>query len=57
MSQTQSNKPNGGSPPSMPRWVKVLVIIFVLLILLVVVMHLAGINFGGHHMSLWVGQT
>lgn len=36
------------TPPSMPRWVKVFGIIFVILILVVVGVHLAGFNFGGH---------
>ena len=46
MSQTPA-KPDRGSPPSTPRWVKVLGIIFVALVLLVVILHLAGISPGG----------
>jgi ABC-type phosphate/phosphonate transport system permease subunit len=45
MSQTPS-KPDPGSPPPVPRWVKVFGIIFILLIVLVVAVHLAGVNFG-----------
>lgn len=45
------NRPERGSPPSMPRWVKVFGIILIALVLVVVVMHLTGIDFGGlHHM-------
>jgi len=58
MSQTQIG-PNRGSPPGTPRWVKVLVILFIVLILLVVILHLTGSDFGGHHMSsmeYWVQQ-
>ena len=54
MSQT-----NRESPPSMPPWVKALLIIFILLIILVIIMHLTGIDFGGHHMSsieFWLQQ-
>ena len=40
-------KPNPGSPPSTPRWVKVLVIIFIALVLLVIILHLTGNSFGG----------
>ena len=50
MSQTQMG-PKRGSPPGTPRWVKVLVILFIVLILLVVILHLTGNDFGGHHMS------
>ena len=40
-------KPDRGSPPSTPRWVKVLVIIFIALVLLVIVLHLTGNSLGG----------
>ena len=36
------------SPPSAPRWVKVLGFIALGLVALVVVLHLAGIGFGPH---------
>ncbi len=39
-------EPDRGSPPSTPRWVKLLGIIVLILILLVVIMMLAG---GGSH--------
>jgi|GEM_PF-1967396 hypothetical protein len=41
-------KPNPGSPPSTPRWLKVLVIIFIALVLLVIILHLTGNSLGGH---------
>jgi hypothetical protein len=44
MSENQ-NVPGGGSPPSTPQWVKVLVIIFIVLVLIVVIVHLAGFRF------------
>lgn len=46
MSQTPV-KPDRGSPPSTPRWVKVFVITLIVLVLLVVIVHLAGISPGG----------
>lgn len=42
------NTPGRGSPPSMPRWVKVLVVLFVVLVLFIIVLHLMGFRFGGH---------
>ena len=47
MSQTNP-KPDRGSPPSTPRWVKVFGIILIVLVLAVVIMHLTGTNLGGH---------
>ena len=46
-------KPDRLSPPGIPRWVKVLVILFIVIILIVIVLHLTGNNIGGHipHMS------
>ena len=46
MSQTPV-KPDRGSPPDTPRWVKVFVIIFIVLILAVVILHLTGNSLGG----------
>jgi hypothetical protein len=46
MSQTHI-KPDRGSPPSTPRWVKVFVITFIALVLLFVILHLTGNGFGG----------
>jgi len=43
--------PDRGSPPGTPRWVKVLVIIFIALILLFVILHLMGLGFGGHSLG------
>ena len=41
-------KPDRQSPPGMPRWVKVFVILFIVLILVVIALHLTGTNIGGH---------
>lgn len=41
-------RPDRGSPPSTPRWVKVFGIIAIVLVLLFVILHLAGGGFGGH---------
>jgi hypothetical protein len=41
------NRPDRGSPPSTPRWVKIFGIILIVLILAVVVVHLTVNNFGG----------
>lgn len=40
-----------GSPPPVPRWTKIFVIVFILLLLLVFVLHLIGFGFGGHGAS------
>ena len=57
MSQTNA-KPNRGSPPGTPRWVKILGIFFIILILLVIILHLTGNDFGGHisSMEYWLQQ-
>ena len=47
MSQTHV-KPDRGSPPSTPRWVKMFGIIALILVLLFVILHLAGHSLGGH---------
>ena len=41
-------KPGRRSPPSTPRWVKVVAIIALALVLLVVILHVTGRGFGGH---------
>jgi hypothetical protein len=41
-------KPDRGSPPSTPGWVKVFGIILIVLVLAVAIMHLTGNNLGGH---------
>lgn len=41
-------RPDRGSPPNTPRWVKVFGIIAIVLVLLFVILHLAGGGFGGH---------
>ena len=40
--------PGHGSPPGLPRWVKVLIILLIVLVTAVVVLHLMGFGFGGH---------
>ena len=47
MSQTPA-KPDRGSPPGTPRWVKVLGIVFIVLVLVIVAVHLTGNNPFGH---------
>ena len=47
MSQTHV-KPDRGSPPSTPRWVKMFGIIALVLVLLFVILHLTGHSLGGH---------
>jgi hypothetical protein len=53
-------KPERGSGPSTPRWVKVFGIIFIVLIVLFVILHLTGNSFGfGEHMATmqnWLRQ-
>lgn len=50
MSQTDT-KPDRGSttstPPSTPRWVKMVGIVFIVLVLLFVILHLTGNSLGG----------
>ena len=41
-------RPDRGSPPSTPRWVKVSAIIVIVLVLLFVILHLTGLSLGGH---------
>jgi len=57
MSQTNV-KPDRGSPPGTPRWVKVLGIIAIILLVLFVILHLTGNGFGGHTLSMeyWLEQ-
>ncbi len=43
------NRPDRGSAPSSPRWVKVFGIILIVLVLTVVTMHLTGIDLGNLH--------
>jgi hypothetical protein len=47
MSQTPT-KPDRGSSPGMPRWVKIFGIILIVLAVAVVAMHLMGVDFGSH---------
>lgn len=47
-----NNRPNPNSPPGMPRWVKILLIIFIFLILLFVILHLLGFGLGSHGMDV-----
>jgi hypothetical protein len=46
---SENQKPSGrGTPPITPRWVKLLIISFIMLVLLVVILHLLGFGFGSH---------
>ena len=47
MAQTHI-KSDTGSPPGMPRWVKVFGILVISLALLMAILHLTGKGFGGH---------
>ena len=41
--------PERGAPPTMPRWVKVFVMILVGLVLVIILMHLTGNDLSGLH--------
>lgn len=43
-----SSKPDRGSVPNMPRWVKVLGIIFITIMVVFVLLHITGNGLGGH---------
>lgn len=46
---TENQKvPGCGSPPETPRWLKVLIMLFIVLVAAIVVLHLMGFGFGGH---------
>ena len=57
MSQSPVN-PDRRPPPSMPVWVKVLGIIFIVLIIFLIILHITGNGFGGHTSSVefWLQQ-
>ncbi len=42
-------RPDAGSPPITPRWVRVSIIVSVILVLLFVILHLTGNGFSGLH--------
>jgi cbb3-type cytochrome oxidase subunit 1 len=42
-------RPDPGAPPGVPRWVKVLGIVFLVLVLVFVVLHLSGNGLGNLH--------
>jgi hypothetical protein len=44
-------RPDPGSPPSTPRWVKILAIIFIILAVAFIILHLMGFGMGGHGLS------
>ena len=46
-----TNRPDPNSPPSTPRWVKILVGVFIFLAILFVILHLMGFGLGGHGMG------
>jgi len=41
-------RPDRGSTPGTPRWVKVFGLIAIILVLLFVILHLIGLGLGGH---------
>jgi hypothetical protein len=43
-----NNRPDPNSPPSTPRWVKILITVFIILVVLFVIAHLLGLGMGGH---------
>ncbi len=57
MSQSPVNT-DRRQPPSTPRWVKVLGIIFIILIIFLIILHITGNGFGGHTLSVeyWLQQ-
>lgn len=46
-----NNRFDPNAPPTTPRWVKILLIIFVILVALFIVLHLMGFGLGGHGMG------
>ena len=50
MSEMQRT-PGRGSPPELPRWLKLFIVLFLVLILIVVALHLLGLDFGNHGVS------
>ena len=51
MTQTHT-KPDRGSPPSAPRWVKLFGIIGVVVVVVFVISHLTGTSPFGNHMAM-----
>jgi hypothetical protein len=50
---SENQKASGrGSPPGIPRWVRLFIIIFIVLAAAVAVVHLMGFDFGGHGATL-----
>jgi flagellar basal body-associated protein FliL len=41
-------EPSRGLPPGIPRWLKLIIIVFIVLVAAVVVLHLMGFGFGSH---------
>ncbi len=39
---------NPMKPPGIPRWVKIFAIIVIVLVMLTIILHLSGLNLGGH---------
>lgn len=46
-----NTRPDPNSPPPTPRWVKILIAVFIILVVLFVIAHLLGFGMGGHGMS------
>ena len=56
MSETPK-RPNPASPPTTPRWVKIVVLTFIVLVLVVIILHLMGFGFGNHGAGGFDGYT
>ena len=56
MSETPK-RPNPASPPATPRWVKIVVLTFIVLVLAVIILHLMGFGFGNHGAGGFGGYT
>lgn len=56
MSETPK-RPDPASPPAAPRWVKILVTVFIVLVLLVILLHLLGFGFGNHGAGSFAGYA
>ena len=46
-----NTRPDPNSPPPTPRWVKILITVFIVPVILIVIAHLLGFGMGGHGMS------
>ena len=46
-----NKRPDPALPPDTPRWVKILIGLFIVLVLLFVILHLLGFGLGSHGMG------